>query len=109
MITTQRAYVAPVLPPRRNDLSIAQGFGFVVAARARGDTRCISSSRAGATEPKNKRAAGHYASRAALVVRSWVALLLTGRAATAPSAGSVVAAESADVDDMEMLLARDVE
>jgi hypothetical protein len=68
MITTQRAYVAPVLPPRRNDLSIAQGFGFVGAARARGDTRCISSSRAGATEPKNKRAAGHYASGAALVL-----------------------------------------
>ena len=55
-----------VLLPERSDLTIAQGFGFVVPAGARGDTRCISSSRAGATEPKNKRAAGQYASGAAL-------------------------------------------
>ena len=53
--------------PGRIDRSIAQGFGFVVAARGRSHTPRISSSRAGATEPKNKRAAGRYASGAALV------------------------------------------
>jgi hypothetical protein len=56
-----------VLLPRRLDPSIAQGFGFVVPARGRGNTPRILSSRAGATEPKNKRTAGQYASGAALV------------------------------------------
>jgi hypothetical protein len=56
-----------VLLPRRIDPSIAQGFDFVGAARARRNTLCISSTRAGATESKNKRAAGQYASAAALV------------------------------------------
>jgi len=51
-----------VLLPRRIDPSIAQGFGFVVPARGRRNTPRILSSRAGATEPKNKRAAGQYAS-----------------------------------------------
>src|SRR5688572_18727101 len=46
---------------------MAQDFGFVGPARARGNTRCISSSRAGATEPKDKPAVGQYASGAALV------------------------------------------
>jgi hypothetical protein len=59
-----------VLLPRRIDLPIAQGFGFVVPARERGNTPRILSSRAGATEPKNKRTAGQYASGAALVVVS---------------------------------------
>ena len=53
-------------PPRRIDLTIAQGFGFVVPARARRNTLCILSTRAGATEPNNKRAAGQYTSGAAL-------------------------------------------
>src|SRR3954469_8087450 len=43
-----------VLLSRRNDRSNAHGFAFVVPARARGDIRCISSSRAGATESKDK-------------------------------------------------------
>jgi hypothetical protein len=33
---------------------MAQDFGFVGAARARRNTLCISSTRAGATEPKDK-------------------------------------------------------
>jgi hypothetical protein len=40
----------------------------VVPARGRGNTPRILSSRAGATEPKNKRAAGQYASGAALAM-----------------------------------------
>jgi hypothetical protein len=43
-----------VLPPRRIDLTIAQGFAFVVPARERRNTPRILSSRAGATEAKNK-------------------------------------------------------
>jgi hypothetical protein len=39
---------------------MAQGFGFVVPARGRGNTLRISNSCASATEPKNKPAAGQY-------------------------------------------------
>jgi hypothetical protein len=73
-----------VLLQRRIDPSIAQGFGFVVPARGRGNTPRISSSRAGATEPKNKRAARHYASGAALVAQvTWISVWAAASPATA--------------------------
>jgi hypothetical protein len=50
-----RARFALMLLPRRIDPSIAQGFGFGAPARA------------ATTEPKNERAAGHYALGAALL------------------------------------------
>jgi hypothetical protein len=71
------------------DAPIAQGFAFVAPARARGNTRCISSSRASATEAKNKLAARQSALAGALpaAVRwSQLAALGVGLALTASRA-----------------------
>jgi hypothetical protein len=47
--------MSPLVPRHSGDDGLmAQDFGFVGAARARRNTLCISSTRAGATEPKDK-------------------------------------------------------
>jgi len=69
---------SPVLGQIQIDLSMAQGFGFVVPARVRGNTLRISSSRASATEPKNKPAAGQSVFVRALILSTFLLLACGG-------------------------------